>query len=162
MIARCACGRIEITTVGAPLMSVACYCGDCQAGSRQIAVLPNARPIADPDGGTPFVLYRKDRVDLTTAGHLLKDLRLNEGSPTKRVVASCCNTGMFLNFEKGHWLSMYRGRFQGDMPRIEMRIQTQSAPNPSEIPADVHCYKSFPFKFIGKLWAARLAMLIGL
>jgi hypothetical protein len=162
MIARCSCGKLEITGVGAPLMSVACYCDDCQAGSRQIAALPNARSTADPDGGTPFILYRKDRVDLTTAGHLLKDLRLKEGSPTKRVVATCCNTGMFLNFEKGHWLSMYRSRFQGDLPRIEMRIQTKSAPNPGDIPADAPCYRSFPFRFMTKLWVARLAMLVGL
>ena len=40
MIARCTCGNVEVEAVGAPILSVACYCDDCQKGSRQIEALP--------------------------------------------------------------------------------------------------------------------------
>jgi len=62
MTASCSCGSVELEAVGAPIASVVCYCDDCQEGSRQIEALPNARPVQDPDGGTAYVLYRKDRV----------------------------------------------------------------------------------------------------
>ena len=41
----------------------------------------------------------------------LEEWRLKPNSPTRRVVATCCNSAMFLDFTKGHWLSMYRNRF---------------------------------------------------
>ena len=36
MTAACACGRVELKAIGAPITSVVCYCDDCQEGSRQI------------------------------------------------------------------------------------------------------------------------------
>jgi hypothetical protein len=113
MIVRCSCGKVECEAAGAPIMSVVCFCDDCQEGSRQIEALPGAPSIHDPDGGTPYVLYRKDRFRCSSGGELLRARRLRDASPTKRVVASCCNSGMYLDFEKGHWLSIYRGRFVG-------------------------------------------------
>jgi len=63
--------------------------------------------ILDKDGGTPFILFRKDRVRCLRTDTLLGELRLDPKSPTRRVVATCCNTPMFLDFTKGHWLSLY-------------------------------------------------------
>ena len=74
-------------------------------------MLPDALPVPDPDGGTAYLLYRKDRFSCIKGEQLLKSLRIREPSPTRRVIASCCNSAMFLDFEKGHWLSVYRARF---------------------------------------------------
>ena len=60
--ARCSCGSVEIEALGAPITSAVCYCDSCQAGAREIEALPNAAPVLGPDGGTAYILYRKDRV----------------------------------------------------------------------------------------------------
>jgi hypothetical protein len=67
---------------------------------------------------------------------------------------------MFLNFERGHWLSIYRARFEGDVPPVQMRIQSKFKPEGTVMPKDAPAYASFPFKFIAKLMAARFAMLL--
>ena len=158
--ARCSCGNVELTVFGAPILSAVCYCEDCQEGARQIEALPNAHPVKEPDGGTEYVLYRKDRVECSKGSNLLKDYKISEETVTKRVVATCCYSAMYLNFEKGHWLSIYRARLQGDIPPLQMRIQTKFKPNNSDIPNDVPSYPAFPLKFVLKLVAAKIAMLL--
>lgn len=160
MIVLCSCGKVECEAVGAPIVAVACYCDDCQQGSRQIEVLPHAPPVRDEDGGTPYLLYRKDRFKCSKGSDLLRDLRIREKSPTRRVVASCCNSAMYLDFEKGHWLSIYRARFAGAVPAVQMHIQTRFKSENSRRPHDVQASASFPIAFIAKLLFARLAMLL--
>ena len=63
MTASCACGSVELTAIGTPIVSNVCYCGDCQQGSLQIEALSNAGPVRDPDGGTAYMLYRRDRIE---------------------------------------------------------------------------------------------------
>ncbi len=67
---RCRCGNVELEAVGDPIVSAVCYCESCQEGSRQIEALPNGRPVCDSDGGTPAVLYRKDRVEYSKGSGL--------------------------------------------------------------------------------------------
>ena len=57
-----------------------------------------------------MTFYRKDHVHCTQGASLLGEHRLKPESPTRRIVASCCNTAMFLDFTKGHWISIYRER----------------------------------------------------
>lgn len=156
----CTCGKVEWEASGAPIAVVACYCADCQQGSRQIEALPHAPPVRDADGGSEYVLYRKDRLRCLTGRELLRDLRLREKSPTKRVVASCCNCAIYLDFEKGHWLSVYRGRFAAAAPPLQMRMQTRSRPTLTAAPIDVPAYPGFPFRMIVAVLLARLAMLL--
>lgn len=159
--ARCECGRVEITALGPPIVSTICYCDDCQQGARQIEALPNARPVLDPDGGTPLVLYRRDRVERSNGAELLRGYKLREGSPTNRVVATCCNTAMFLDFDRGpHWVSILRARLGGDAPPAQMRLQTKYKPETSELPDDVPNHASFPLTLVAKLVGARVAMLL--
>ena len=158
--ASCKCGSVEFEAVGPAITSVVCYCDDCQEGSRQVEALHNAR-VREPDGGTAYLLYRKDRLAGIRGDHLLQNLRLRATSPTKRVIASCCNSPMFLDFEKGHWLSIYRARFAGNAPPPQMRIQTRFKPADTEIPNDVPAYSTFPFRFVVKLLFARIAMSLG-
>lgn len=161
MTASCSCGSVELEAIGAPISSVVCYCDDCQEGSRQIEALPNARPVQDPDGGTAYILFRKDRVRCSRGARLLKSHKIRERSATNRVVATCCNSAMFLNFDDGrHWVSMYRARVQGDIPPLQMRICTKFKPENGDVPSDVPSYSTFPLKFLAKLLAARIAMLL--
>jgi hypothetical protein len=160
MSVSCSCGKVECEAVGSPIVAVACYCDDCQQGSRQIEVLPHAPPVRDEDGGTPYLLYRKDRFKCSKGSELLRDLRIREKSPTRRVVASCCNSAMYLDFEKGHWLSIYRARFAEAAPAVQMHIQTRFRPENSRRRHDVPASARFPVGFISKLIFARLAMLL--
>jgi hypothetical protein len=159
--AQCTCGRVELEAVGAPIISVACYCDDCQEGSRQIEALPNARPVRDPDGGSTYVLYRKDRVECSRGAQFLQGYKIREKSATNRVVATCCNSAMFMNFDDGkHWVPVYRARFGGDVPPLQMRICTKFKSEDSDVPSDVRSYPSFPLTFVAKLVGAKIAMLL--
>jgi hypothetical protein len=160
-LARCLCGKVELEAQGEPIMSTVCYCESCQEGSRRMEALPNGHPSSGPDGGTPYVIYRKDRVRKTRGSEFLRDLRLEDKSQTRRVVAECCGSPMFLDFEKGHWLSVYQSVLQGDAPPVEMRTQTRSKPEGVELSDDVPSYPSYPLRFVTKLLRARVAMLFG-
>jgi len=92
---------------------------------------------------------------------LLQEYRLDGEPDTKRVVASCCNSAMFLDFEKGHWLSLYRDRFDGQAPPIQMRVQTKYRPEGATLPKDLPSSPGFSLGFILRLLGARIAMLIG-
>lgn len=120
-IARCSCGNVEIEAFGIPIASAVCYCDSCQEGSRQIEALPNAVPILGPDGGTAYVLYRKDRLKYTKGAELLKGYQIDEKSNTSRVVATCCNSAMVMQFDDvRHWAPVFRGRLQGSIAAIAM------------------------------------------
>jgi hypothetical protein len=162
LTARCRCGGVAIEANGTPITSNVCYCSDCQAGSRQVEALPNAGSVREPDGGTAYILYRKDRIKCTGGLELLKGYKIKDASSTNRVVATCCNSAMFVNFDKGpHWVSAYRARFQGDLPPLQMRICTKSKPYDDPLPTDVPNYAGFPPRLIFKLLASRFAMLVG-
>lgn len=160
----CSCGKVECAATGKPIAAVACYCDDCQRGSGQLQALPGAAPVLAADGGTAYVLYRKDRFECVQGREWLQDMRLKASSPTRRVVAGCCNAAMYLDFAKGHWLSVYQGRIQGEVPAIQMRIQTRFAPHqghsPGHSPGDVPAYRAFSPGLIAKLLLARVAMLV--
>jgi len=159
MTARCRCGSVELEATGAPIVSAVCYCADCQNGSRQIEELPNAGSVRDADGGTAYILYRKDRIDCSKGASLLKSYKIKAGSATNRVVATCCNAAMFVNFDKGpYWVSAYRARFQGDLPPLEMRICARSRPPGVAIPTDAPSYPGYPPRLMMKLLTSGLAM----
>jgi hypothetical protein len=107
------------------------------------------------------VLYRKDRVACVRGEVLFREYRLAGEAFTKRVVASCCNSAMFLDFEKGHCLSLYRDRFEGQAPAPQMRVQTRYKPAGAAIPDDLPSSPGFSLGFIARLLAARIAMLFG-
>jgi hypothetical protein len=69
---------------------------------------------------------------------------------------------MFLDFQKGHWFSVYRARFAGDVPPLQMRVQTKSRPQAASEPGDIPSYAGYPPRFMLKLGAAKIAMLFGL
>jgi hypothetical protein len=161
IVASCRCGAVRFAATGKPILGAVCYCDDCQAAARELEALPGAPPILTQGGGTPYILYRKDRFRCESGGESLKDIRLRDASPTRRIVATCCNTAMALDFEKGHWMSVYAARLGADAPPLEMCIQTRFKPKDATLPSDLPVYSAFPPKFLLKLLRARIATLFG-
>ncbi|WP_372784430.1 GFA family protein [Phenylobacterium sp.] len=157
----CVCGRVVCEAVGAPILSAVCYCEDCQEGGARIEALPGAARVRDADGGTSLLIYRDDRFRCVSGADLLVDYRLKAGSPTRRVVASCCNSGLFLKFGPGHWVSAYRNRFEGDLPPVEMRTSVRRRRAEGPFPDNAPTFAGFPPRLLFKLLGARIAMLLG-
>lgn len=153
----CACGRVRLRLVGEPIASAACCCSDCQAGGRLIEALPGAAPIRDEFGGSPYLVYRDDRFARQAGGELLDGIKLSDGAPTTRYVATCCNSGMYLKFGPGWWTSVYRARVE-DAPPLEMRNKVGSLPPEAKLPHDLPAYRGYPPRLFLRLLAARLAM----
>ena len=95
LFAMCQCGKVKFEAVGPPILSGSCYCTSCQEAGRQIEQLASAPPVLDSDSGTGLILYRKDRVQCMMGQQYLEEHRLKPDSPTRRVIAKCCNSAMF-------------------------------------------------------------------
>jgi hypothetical protein len=156
---RCRCGQVHIVAEGAPLISAECYCTSCRAGAARMATLPGAPDVTDRAGGTPYVLYRKDRLDFVAGQDRLRAFRLKPDAGTRRVVATCCNTPVFTEFQGGHWLSLYAGMWpEGTAPAPDVRTQTGDLPD-EQRPDDSVPSGGWPTaKFYGRLLAAWIAM----
>jgi hypothetical protein len=156
--ATCQCGKVKFEAVGRPILTGCCYCASCQEAGRQFEQLASAPPVLDPDSGTGVILYRKDRVQCVMGQEYLEERRLQPDSPTRRVVATCCNSAMFIDFTKGHWLSMLRNRFPAGAPPLEMRVMTKERRVGVELADDLPNYSGRSGKFMLKLIAAWIAM----
>jgi hypothetical protein len=156
--APCRCGKVELQIVGAPILRGICYCASCQEAGRRHQAVSGADPVLARDGGTDYVLYRKDRVRCVKGGDLLEERRLKPGSPTRRMVARCCKTAMFLDVTKGHWLTVYRGRLPNNIAPATMRMMTAQRPASVTLPDDMTNYPGLSGKFMLKLLSAWMAM----
>jgi hypothetical protein len=154
----CQCGKVVLGVAHSPILAASCYCSSCQQAGQEFEKLPSAPPVRDADGGTPLVLYRKGRVRCEAGREHLAEFRLKPDSPTRRVIATCCNSPMFLDFTKGHWLSIYRKRLPGGAPPIEMRIMTKDRRADVVLGDDVPNYDGYPSRFMLKLILAWVAM----
>lgn len=160
--ARCRCGKVELAAEGPHIAHISCYCDDCQVAAAWIDQLPGGASGIEADGGTPNVLFRKDRVRYVRGAELLENHRTREGTWTDRVVASCCNTAL-TQVHHNWW--PHRGikahLLEGDVPPLEMRIFTKFAPDASRLPKDVPAYGTVPLRFGARLIQAALAIRLG-
>ena len=156
--ATCRCGKVELQITGEPILRGICYCRSCQQAGRIHQAKTNADAVLAGDGGTDYVLYRKDRVCCIRGGELLEERRLKPDSPTRRMFARCCNTAMFLDFTKGHWLTIYRARLPGDIPPATMRMMTSERPEGAALANDTANYPRHSGQFMLKLLRAWIAM----
>ena len=131
--------RVAATVTGKPILHAMCYCTSCRTAGLAFAQEPGAPSVVGGDGGTDLLLYRKDRVGRFTGGELLREHRLTPTSPTRRLVATCCNTPMFLESTRGHWLSIDASRVSGSVTPLDVRIMTSDrvdkSPCPTTFPA---------------------------
>ena len=155
----CACGKVRLEIQRAPITSAECHCNSCREAGERLGSLPGAPPVLEANGGTRFVLYRKDRVRFTSGTEMLREFRLGPDSTTRRVVASCCNTPVFLEFKGGHWLSLYRHLWpEGALPPLNLRTMLSDRPDRSAIPGDVPAGKRATAGFYAKLLGAWISM----
>ena len=103
----CRCGATAFENAGAPITVATCHCESCVKAARDFERAPGAPSVLSEDGGVVYAMFRKDRVALIRGGDNLVEHRLTPESKTRRVVATCCNSPMFLDFAPGHWLSLY-------------------------------------------------------
>lgn len=138
-------------------MTATCHCESCQKFGQYLATLDGAPAVLDEDSGTPFILYRKDRVTCMRGGHALREHRLMPDSPTRRMIAACCGAPMVLDFTKGHWLTLYKDRLPlAEQPPAEMRVMTgkRTAGAADAIPG----YPGYPGRFMWRLISAWASM----
>lgn len=121
----CKCGKVHLDVQGRPFITTECHCNSCREAAQRLGGLPGAPAILADNGGTPFILYRKDRAHITQGAEHLKAFRLTPKSVTRRIVATCCNTPMFLEFKGGHWMSIYAALWpEADRPAMTIRTMT--------------------------------------
>lgn len=155
----CTCGQVALEVRDRPIVSAECLCADCQNAGAFLQSLSGAPNTLDQQGATRFVLYRKDKVRCEKGQNLLREHRLSKDSHTRRVVAICCNTPMFLEFTHGHWLSIYGGLWPAaSLPALEIRTMTRSRPNGVVLPDNVPNPSTYTFSFYAKLFRAWAAM----
>lgn len=154
----CTCGQVALEVQGKPIVSAECLCTDCQNVGAFLQSLPGAPPVLDQNGATRFELYRKDKVRCEKGRDSLREHRLSKSSATRRVVATCCNTPIFLDFTHGHWLSIYGGLWPAaSLPALGIRTMTRDRAAGVELPDDVPNPGTHTFSFYAKLlyaWAA--------
>jgi hypothetical protein len=156
--APCRCGTVELEIVGPPILRGLCYCASCQEAGRRHQAEPGADSVLGNDGGTDYVLYRKDRIRCLQGGDRLEERRLKPDSPTRRMFARCCNTAMFVDVTVGHWLTVYRDRLPNNMPPASMRLMTAERPAGVTLPDDMANYSGRSGKFMLQLLRAWMAM----
>lgn len=148
----CRCGHVRLTVQGRHIISDECLCDSCQQAGAILGALPGAKPVLTDSMATPFVMYRKDRVRVTAGQDRLKAHRLSDRATTRRFIAACCNTPVFLEFKGGHWLSLYAALWPvADRPAVEMRTMVGSR---NDLPDDVPNLKTHSLAFYARLFGA--------
>ena len=140
-------------------MTVECLCDSCRAAGKIMQTLPGGPSLLDAKSATRTVMYRKDRIRCTRGSEILREFRLKPESKTRRVVASCCNSPIFLEFTSGHWIDIYARRWpDGAGPPAEMRTMTGDLPPGTKLPSDIPNLKGHSPRFFGKLMGAWIGM----
>jgi hypothetical protein len=155
----CACDEMHIEVEGAPIVSSECHCNSCRAAGARLLSLPGAPRFMERNGGTRFVLYRKDRIRFIEGADRLREFRLTPVSKTRRVVAGCCNTPIFLEFQNGHWLSLYGCLWrEGTLPPLDLRTMMGDLPDRSGLADDIPNGRWQSAAFFARLFGAWVAM----
>jgi hypothetical protein len=161
-VAHCQCGAVEVGAWGEPIVVNACYCDDCQDAAQRIAASANSPPVASAGGGTEFMLFRRDRIACTRGADRLQAMRLTAASKTRRMIAGCCATPMYLAFDdKRPWVSAFRASFGADAPPVEMRICTRFRQAEEKVEDVLPSYPGYPPGMIVRILAAWPLMLFG-
>lgn len=155
----CQCGQFHIELVGDPFIGSECHCKSCRAAAQRLAVLPPSFPLQSESGGIRYALFRKDRVRLPDGTKNLAEFRLSETAPTRRVLTTCCNTPVFLEFEGGHWLSLFTGLWPADSrPSVQIRTQTGDVPDGTTLDDSLPAGRLVTAGFYARLLGQWIAM----
>ena len=150
--AHCACGAVQITLDAAPIAALSCCCDDCQAAAAELEALDGAPAFREPCGGTPAMLFHKTALKITRGRDKLTPYRLREDARTKRMVATCCNSFLYVAFDRGpFWIDVLSARIDNPPPP-RWRIQTRFLD--TDPPGDLKNHPKYPQ---GLVWRIALA-----
>ena len=155
----CACGYTRLRVQGAPILVSECLCDSCRAAAARLAKLPGSSDILTSYDATPSAEYRKDRVEIVAGAEGLREFRLKPDAGSRRIVATCCNTPVFLEMKGAHWLSIYLHLWPaGTRPKPELRTMVGDLKDRSGLPNDILNLKTHHLRFYAKLLKAWIAM----
>lgn len=155
----CRCGRFRLAVDGPPILAAECHCDSCRTAAARLAALAGAPEVRATNGGVPYVLYRKDRVRFLAGAEALQEFRLTPASKTRRVVAGCCGTPVFTEFQSGHWLSLFATLWPAaERPGPEIRTMTGDRPAATVLDGSVPNARRHTASFMLKLLGAWVAM----
>ena len=155
----CACGQTRLELHGEPILVSECLCTSCRQAAARLAELPGAPDMLTAYGATPCAEYRKDRVRIVAGAEHLKEFRLSPTAGTRRVVATCCNTPVFLELKGAHWLSVYLHLWPAETrPKAELRTMAGDLPDAANLPSDIPNLKTHTPAFYLKLLGAWIGM----
>lgn len=161
-VLRCACGGVECHASGDPIGTAVCYCDDCQAAARLVAERRGAPPAAEVDGGTALTLFHRKYFSCAKGADRLEPVKLKPDSATFRMVATCCNSMMYLGFERGpFWVSTLCNRLVGPVPPIEFRHMTRYRTSPLDYPDQAPRSRGFAPRFVARTIKVGLLSLLG-
>lgn len=156
---QCECGRVECQSKRPPMLTATCYCDDCQAAAKEIKADGTGPQVADPDGGTALSLLRIDGFRTVKGAELLVPHQLRKSSPTSRVVASCCNSAMYISFtDRRFWVSAMTNRIVGKKPTIQSRLAVKFRNSALPWPDDAPRYATWPKRYLFLLLVQWIAM----
>lgn len=95
---------------------------------------------------------------LSGAEHL-SEFRLSDKAGSRRIVATCCNTPVFLEMKGAHWISLYLHLWpERARPKAQMRTMVGDLPDAFGLPDDIPNLKTHTISFYAKLLGAWIAM----
>lgn len=154
-VAHCQCGAVEVGAWAEPIVVSTCYCDDCQAAAERVAASATSAPTPSTDGGTEFMVFRRDRIACMRGAENLQAMRLTVATKTRRMVADCCATPMYISFDnKRPWVSAYRAGFGADAPPVEMRICTRFRRPEHKVEDGLPEHPGYPAAMILRILAA--------
>ncbi|MCR6499144.1 DUF6151 family protein [Shinella sp. CPCC 101442] len=155
----CTCGKTHFEVEGEPFLVSECLCNSCRAAAARLERLPGAQSMLTSYQATPSAEYRKDRIKILSGAENLREFRLTADAGSRRIVATCCNTPVFLEMKGAHWLSVYLHLWPAETrPKPELRTMVGDLQDASGLPADILNLKTHHLKFYAKLLAAWIAM----
>lgn len=155
----CACGQVVLELQGDPIVVPECLCSSCREAAGRLAALPGARSVLTPYAATAYAEYRKDRVQFVSGMEHLKEFRLSAQAGSRRVVAACCNTPVFMEMKGAHWLSVYLNLWpDGTQPAVTLRTMVGDLGDASALPGNVLNLKTHNLSFYMKLLGAWIGM----
>lgn len=155
----CACGQTRLELRGQPILVSECLCNSCRAAAGRLGKLPGATSVLTPYGATPAAEYRKDRVRILSGAEHLREFRLSADAGSRRIIATCCNTPVFLEMKGAHWLSVYLHLWpDASQPKATLRTMAGDMPDMTHLPDDIPNLKSHTVFFYAKLLWAWIAM----
>ncbi|WP_133648242.1 GFA family protein [Paraburkholderia flava] len=154
-VGHCQCGTVEISAWAQPMMVSTCYCDDCQAAGQRHAASGSSAPMSGADGGTEFMVFRRGSIACTRGADLLQPAKLTSHTKTRRMIASCCATPMYVAFDdKRPWVSAFRAPFGADAPPVEMRICTRFRRAEEAVDDGVRSHSGYPPAMMVRILAA--------